>query len=104
KAVVQDKGLLWGKLGAGERVPFVLLRMRDPKIKPFVFSGEDGEIHPYLWGRDKDFANEASRVAARFKDFGKTQFVQTISEHKCDRCDSRLPCPHWLGAAAELSL
>jgi ATP-dependent DNA helicase UvrD/PcrA len=98
KAVVQDKGLLWGKLGAGERVPFVLLRMRDPKIKPFVFSGEDGEIYPYLWGRDKDFANEASRVAARFKDFGKTQFVQTISEHKCDRCDSRLPCPHWLGA------
>lgn len=95
---VRDKGLLWGTLGTGERVPFVLLRMRDPKIMPFVFSGEDGVIYPYLWGKDKDFAIEAGRVSARFKDFGNARFVQTINERKCDRCDSRLPCPHWLGA------
>lgn len=102
KAGVREKGLLWGKLGAGERVPFVLLRQRDSEINPFVFSGEDGEIYPYLWGRDKDLEKEAGRVAGRFKDFGRSQFIQPIKEHKCDRCDSRLPCPHWLGAVVEV--
>lgn len=98
KEGVRGKELLWGKLGTGERVPFVLLRMRNPEIRPFIFSGEDGEIYPYMWGKDKDFANEAARVTARYKDFGRAKFVQTINERKCDRCDSRLPCPHWMGA------
>lgn len=98
KEHVRETGLLWGKLDTDKRVPFVLLRPRNPEVKPFVFSGQDGELYPYLWGKDKDFEKESARVVDRFKAFGRVEFVEQISEHRCERCDSRLLCPHWLGA------
>ncbi|HYP28541.1 MAG TPA: UvrD-helicase domain-containing protein [Blastocatellia bacterium] len=101
KEFKREKGLLWGALSSGKRVPFVLLRLSNPHIKPFVFSGEDGELYPYLWGKDKDFEKEATRVRERFKAFGRSEFQEQISPHKCDQCDSRIPCPHWLVIAME---
>jgi superfamily I DNA/RNA helicase/Zn-dependent peptidase ImmA (M78 family) len=97
----REKGILWGALSSGKRVPFVLLRLRNQQINPFVFSGEDGELYRYLWGRDNDFEKEATRVRERFKSFGKSEFQEQISPFKCDQCDSRIPCPHWLVMAAE---
>jgi superfamily I DNA/RNA helicase len=96
KASKREKGLLWGALSGGKRVAFVLLRLRDPDIKPFVFSGRDGEIYPYLWGKEKDFEKEATRVRERFKAFGSSKFVELIDSYWCDQCDLRIPCPHWL--------
>lgn len=101
RGYLREKGLLWGALSSGARAPFVLLRMRDPQLKPFVFSGEDGELYPYLWGKDKDFENESGRVSARFKAIGRAEFTEQVDSYKCDQCDSRLPCPHWLGALSE---
>src|SRR6185503_16073629 len=51
KEYKREKGILWGALSSSKRVPFALLRLRDPQIKPFVFSGEDGELYPYQWGK-----------------------------------------------------
>jgi superfamily I DNA/RNA helicase len=101
KKHVRERGLLWGALSSGARVPFVLLRQRDPGVTPFVFSGEDGALHPYQWGRDRDFEKEAARVSERFAAFGRSEFSEQIDAYKCDQCDSRIPCPHWLGAVAE---
>lgn len=101
KKHVRERGLLWGGLSSGARVPFVLLRLRDPRVTPFVFSGEDGVLYPYLWGRDKDFGNEAARVSERFAALGRSEFAEQIDAYKCDQCDSRVPCPHWMNAASE---
>ena len=97
----REKGLLWGALSSGKRVPLVLLRLRDPQIKPFVFSGEDGELYPYLWGKDKDFEKESTRIRERFKAFERSEFQEQIDSYKCDQCESRIPCPHWLGVVTE---
>ncbi len=101
KKYKREKGILWSTLNSGNRVPFVLLRLRDPRIKTFVFSGEDGELYPYLWGKDKDFEKEATRVRDRFKSLGMAEFMEQVDPYKCDQCDSRIPCPHWLVTTIE---
>ena len=94
----RENGLLWGTLDSDQRVAFVLLRLRDPQVRPFVFSGDDGVLYPYQWGRDRDFLNESTRVLARFKEFGENAFIEQVNAFKCDQCDSRIICPHWLEA------
>jgi len=97
----KDKGLLWGALDSKRRVPFVLLRLRDPDVRPFVFSGEDGVLYPYLWGaRQADFDKESERVLGRLRLFAHGVFVEQVNEYMCDKCESRVPCPHWIEAIA----
>lgn len=96
----RGRGLLWGALSAGARAPLVLLRLRDPAVEPFVFSGEDGALRPYLWGADAHFAQEAARLRERLAALARARFEERIDPYKCGRCESRLPCPHWLGAAS----
>jgi hypothetical protein len=95
----KDKGLLWSALDSKHRVPFVLLRLRDPRLRPFVFSGQDGVLYPYLWTtRGADFDKEAQRVLDRFGLLAQKVFVEQINPWLCDRCASRVACPHWMGA------
>lgn len=96
----REQGLLWGALNSAQRVPFVLLRMSDPQVRPYVFSGDDGVLYEYLWGKDKDFDKEAARVGEQFNLLGRGMFVAQVDAYKCDKCESRLPCPHWQGAVA----
>ena len=96
----KENGLLWGALDSKRRVPFVLLKLRDPDVRPFVFSGEDGVLYPYQWGtRKADFDKEAERVNGRLRLFAHGVFVEQVNEYMCDKCESRVPCPHWIEAA-----
>lgn len=77
----------------------MLLKLRDPDVRPFVFSGEDGVLYPYQWGtRKADFDKESERVLSRLRLFSHGVFVEQVNEYMCDKCESRVPCPHWIEA------
>jgi superfamily I DNA/RNA helicase len=96
----REKGLLWGGLKpSSRRIAFVLLRKIEPALRPIVFSGEDGVFYNYQWSNRKtDFANETERVNNRFKSFAQGYFSEQVEPFTCDRCDSRIACPHWIKA------
>jgi superfamily I DNA/RNA helicase len=96
----KDGNLQWSKLDNAYRIPFALLRQREPQLRPFVFSGEDGVLYPFLWSARKgSVEEEARRAEDRYKLFSRRIFNQQINRWKCDNCDVHVICPHWLEAA-----
>jgi superfamily I DNA/RNA helicase len=96
----KDGSLQWSKLDNPYRIPFALLRQREPNLRPFVFSGEDGVLYPFLWSAKKgSVEEEARRAEERYKLFSRRIFNQQINRWKCDRCEVHVICPHWLEAA-----
>jgi superfamily I DNA/RNA helicase len=96
----KDGDLQWSKLDNAYRIPFVLLRQREPKLRPFVFSGEDGTLYPFLWSAKKESMDEEARRAdERYQLFSRRIFNQQINHWKCESCDVHVICPHWLEAA-----
>jgi hypothetical protein len=98
----REKGLLWGALKPpSRRVAFVLLREMEPTMQPIVFSGEDGAFYNYQWSNRKaDLAKEIERVQSRFKSFAQGYFAEEVEPFTCDKCESRIACPHWIKALA----
>ncbi|HEY6401212.1 MAG TPA: 3'-5' exonuclease, partial [Blastocatellia bacterium] len=97
---VKDGSLQWSKLDNPYRIPFALLRQREPQLQPFVFSGEDGVLYPFLWSAKKgSVEEEARRAEERYRLFSRRIFNQQINRWKCDRCEVHVICPHWLEAA-----
>jgi superfamily I DNA/RNA helicase len=98
----REKGLLWGALKpASRRVAFVLLKEIEPALRPIVFSGEDGVFYNYQWSsRKADFMNEVERINNRFKSFAQGYFAEQVEPFTCDRCESRIACPHWIKAVS----
>jgi superfamily I DNA/RNA helicase len=93
----RDGNLQWSKLDNAYRIPFVLLRQREPKLQPYVFSGEDGILYPFLWSKKQDSMNdEAGRAVERYQQFSRRIFKQQINPWKCESCDVHVICPHWL--------
>ncbi len=96
----KDGNLQWSKLDNAYRIPFALLRQREAKLQPYVFSGEDGVLYPFLWSARKGSVEEEARVAnERLGLFSRRIFRQQINNWKCERCDVHVICPHWLEAA-----
>ncbi|HZF37851.1 MAG TPA: hypothetical protein VE715_03425, partial [Blastocatellia bacterium] len=96
----KDGSLQWSKLDNPYRIPFALLRQREPHLRPFVFSGEDGVLYPFLWSAKKgSVEEEARRAEERYRLFSRRIFNQQINRWKCDRCEVHVICPHWLEAA-----
>jgi DNA helicase II / ATP-dependent DNA helicase PcrA len=96
----KDGNLQWSKLDNAYRIPFVILRQREPKLQPFVFSGEDGVLYPFLWSSKRESMDEEARRAdERYKLFSRRIFNQHINRWKCESCDVHVICPHWLEAA-----
>jgi hypothetical protein len=96
----RDGSLQWSKLDNAYRIPFALLRQREPQLRPFVFSGEDGILYPFLWSAKKgSVEEEARRAEERYRLFSRRIFNQQINRWKCDNCEVRVICPHWLEAA-----
>jgi hypothetical protein len=96
----KDGNLQWSKLDNAYRIPFALLRQREPQLRPFVFSGEDGVLYPFLWSARKgSVEEEAQRADDRYKLFSRRVFNQQINHWKCDSCEVHVICPHWLEAA-----
>jgi superfamily I DNA/RNA helicase len=95
----KDGSLQWSKLDNSYRIPFALLRRREPNLQPFVFSGEDGVLYPFLWSVKKSSVEEeARRAEERYKLFSRRIFNQPINRWKCDRCEVHVICPHWIEA------
>jgi UvrD-like helicase C-terminal domain len=93
----RDGNLQWSKLDNAYRIPFVLLRQREPKLQPYVFSGEDGTLYPFLWSKKQDsMDDEARRSIERYQQFSRRHFIQQINHWKCESCDVHVICPHWL--------
>lgn len=98
----RDGSLQWSKLDNAHRIPFVLLRRREPRLRPYVFSGEDGTLYPFLWSRKPEsMEDEARRAEERYRLFSRRIFRQNINHWRCESCDVRLICPHWLEAAGK---
>jgi hypothetical protein len=96
----KDGNLQWSKLDNSYRIPFALLRQREPQLRPFVFSGEDGVLYPFLWSARKgSVEEEARRAEERYRLFTRRVFNQQINRWKCDSCEVHVICPHWLEAA-----
>ncbi|MBO0719523.1 MAG: UvrD-helicase domain-containing protein [Blastocatellia bacterium] len=98
----RDGSLQWSKLDNAYRIPFVLLRRHEPRLRPYVFSGEDGTLYPYLWSRKPEsMEDEASRAEERYRLFSRRIFRQNINHWRCESCDVHLICPHWLDTAGK---
>ena len=99
---VKSQGLLWGGLKAPQRVGFVVLREMEPNVRPFVFSGDDGALHPYRWtNRQADYNKESTRITSQLEAFGQGIFRTRLKARTCDRCPARVSCPHWMGLLAD---
>jgi superfamily I DNA/RNA helicase len=96
----KDGNLQWSKLDNPYRIPFALLRQREPQLRPYIFSGEDGVLYPFLWSAKKgSVEEEARRAEERYRLFSRRIFNQQINRWKCDSCEVHVICPHWLEAA-----
>jgi len=96
----KDGNLQWSKLDNAYRIPFALLRQREPRLRPFVFSGADGVLYPFLWStKNGSVDEEARRADERHKHFSRGIFNQQINHWKCEGCEVHVICPHWLEAA-----
>jgi DNA helicase-2/ATP-dependent DNA helicase PcrA len=96
----REGNLQWSKLDNAYRIPFALLRQREPQLRPYVFSGEDGVLYPFLWSARKgSVEEEARRAEERYRLFTRRIFNQQINRWKCDSCEVHVICPHWLEAA-----
>ena len=96
----KDGNIQWSKLDNAYRIPFALLSRREAQLRPFVFSGEDGILYPFLWSAKKgSVEEEARRAEERYRLFSRKIFNQQINPWKCERCEVHVICPHWLEAA-----
>jgi hypothetical protein len=90
-----DTGVRWGELRA-HRTPFVVLKRLHPTLRPYIFSGTDGILYPFLWPASR-YLEEANRtLGSRVDAFARGMFVQQVREWDCDRCNCRLACPYWM--------
>lgn len=101
KSKVREKGLLWSGLSNPRRASLVLLKSAEPDLEAFVFSGADGQIYPFQWGKQPNFETEVTRLQEKLQNFALNRFVSEPEPFKCDRCSNRLSCPHWLEALDE---
>lgn len=91
--------LVWSGLKTAHRMAFVLLRNRLPELQPWVYSAADGVMYRLLWNRRPDnMTTEAERVTERWRAITHGRFETKLNERNCDRCPSRIACPHWLDA------
>jgi superfamily I DNA/RNA helicase len=104
KAKVREKGLLWSGLSNPRRASLVLLKSVEPDLQVFVFSGADGQIYPFQWVKQPNFETEVTRLQEKLQNFALNRFVSEPEPFKCDRCQNRLSCPHWLEALGEDSV
>ncbi|HZS08488.1 MAG TPA: UvrD-helicase domain-containing protein [Blastocatellia bacterium] len=91
--------LLWSGLKPAQRMAFLLLKDRLPELEPWVFSAADGVLYKFLWNqRPANMTAEAERANDRWRALTSRRFETKLNERACDRCPTRIACPHWIGA------
>jgi UvrD-like helicase C-terminal domain len=97
---LSKKGLLlWGGIKVPHRNSFILLRedFNDVEIK--VFSGEDGILRDFHWGKAENIESQKDKITEKHKHLSNENFIGEIVENTCNyRCANRMNCPHWIGA------
>lgn len=97
------RGVLWGSLGDSQRIQLALLdRHHEGTFKPYVHSVVDGITRPFLWHRNgrKPVQDLAERAIEKGAGLVEGRFETVVKEYDCDRCDSRICCPLWMGLAS----
>ncbi len=93
----------WSAIKDYERLPFVLLQEKDGDLQPLVFCGEEGELRTFRWNRQKPadaIAKEAAAARAALNSLAAGRFEVAPNDWICDRCQGRIVCPFWIGAAS----
>lgn len=89
--------LLWSKVKAAHRSHLLMLKRIAPQLQPLIFSGEDGAIYEFQWSTKRGSVEGALEQATnRLRQFANRQFNHRLNDWKCNRCEMRLICPHWL--------
>ncbi|MBL8202584.1 MAG: UvrD-helicase domain-containing protein [Blastocatellia bacterium] len=89
--------LLWSKVKAAHRSHLLMLKRIAPQLQPFIFSGEDGALYEFQWSTKRGSVEGALEQATnRLRQFANRQFNHRLNDWKCNRCEMRLICPHWL--------
>ena len=89
--------ILWSKMSSSRRLPFVLLWEHFPGLEALVFSGADGRLYRFKPSqRSSSLDNEVAKVADRRVALGEMKYEAIANPWHCDRCGSRIVCPHWL--------
>lgn len=89
--------LLWSNVKAAHRSYFLMLRRIAPQLQPYIFSGEDGAFYEFQWSQKRGSVEDSLEQATnRLRQFANRQFHHRVNDWKCDRCEARIICPHWL--------
>lgn len=89
----------WSSLSTKKRLSFVLLERETPGILPRVYSGADGALREFRWSQKADsLPSETALVLARLAMLARLELATTVKAYTCDRCTTRVGCPHWMGA------
>jgi hypothetical protein len=97
-SVGKDGGVLWSKLSSARRLPFVLLREQHTGFEPHLYSLADSAVYSFQWSKKGDSMDrEAAAAMERLASITTGMFATEVNEWRCDRCTSRIGCPHWIG-------
>lgn len=89
--------ILWSKMTASRRLPFVLLWEHFPGLEALVFSGADGRLYRFKQSqRASSLGNEVAKITDRRAALAAMRYEAVTNPWRCDRCGSRIVCPHWL--------
>jgi hypothetical protein len=92
----------WSAVDTKKRLSFVLLEHLTGGISPRVYSGADGVLRAFRWSLKSDsLPKETAVVLARLEAMARLEFATTVKPYTCDRCATRVNCPHWMGAIAQ---
>jgi hypothetical protein len=103
ESVATGKGgvVNWSALSTKKRLSFVLLERTTPGISPRVYSGVDGALRDFKWSQKAEsLPTETAAVLERYDALARLEFSTTVKPFACDRCGTRIGCPHWMGATA----
>lgn len=99
KLRADGEAIPWSNLSSGKRLPFALLREAYPDLEPLVFSGADGLLYRYAWStRAGSETKLVEQARNRARAIASRQLDYRVSGWACDRCSSRVGCPHHLRA------
>lgn len=97
-ALAKDgSGINWSGMAARRRLAFVMLQQHYPDLMPLVYSAADGRIYRLNWSTRKGSTlSEQEKAASRLDALVAGVFHARVDDWTCDRCTSRLACPHWI--------
>ena len=91
--------LVWSDLQPKRQIPLALFHQRwaatHPGVTARVFSAMDGVLYAFEWSRQaKSMSTLHAKTTGQFADLISGPYTPQANEWACDRCRSRVGCPH----------